>query len=601
VIRRGTQTLLGSPSAAADNKTNSSGVPLVQCLLDEDRGAEALKLAQKLIEEDASLAGRYYVLGLCLDRVGRHEEALAAYSQELAKHPGNREAQDRSQALTEALTPPTPEVIPMTKRSWHTSLPREVLLRLQRSSHNYMYRGVSMLKNAFDFALYPLLIWKLKPRTIIEVGSKAGGSAVWFGDLLTSFGIEGQVYSLDIVKVDVLQHPRVTFLEADGRALDRALGPELLGRLPRPWLVVEDADHAYQTSSAVLNFFHPWLVLGDYIVIEDGIISDLTEDTTCSSGPHCALKEFLKRHAHEYEIDSDYCDFFGYNVTWCTNGFLRKLTSPECSAPLLEQPRSERPTGLDLCSRNHKPRLLNLGCGAHFHPDWLNLDLVPSGPNVQRHDLRKPLPFGAGEFSAVYHSHVLEHMRHSEALPFLRECHRVLATGGVLRVAVPDLETIGRLYLRCLEGALAGEPEASERYDWIVLELLDQMVREESGGEMLRYWERDPMPAEEFVIERVGEEVRRWRRSGSPRSEFRGQRSENRSQTPEFRALGETHKWMYDRYSLGRLLREAGFGQVRVCAGSESGIPNFTVYRLDVTENGTSRKPDSLFMEAVKG
>jgi hypothetical protein len=35
---------------------------------------------------------------------------------------------------------------------------------------------------------------------------------------------------------------------------------------------------------------------------------------------------------------------------------------------------------------------------------------------------------------------------------------------------------------------------------------MDQMVREESGGEMLKYWQQNPMPAEEFVIERTGRE-----------------------------------------------------------------------------------------------
>jgi len=36
---------------------------------------------------------------------------------------------------------------------------------------------------------------------------------------------------------------------------------------------------------------------------------------------------------------------------------------------------------------------------------------------------------------------------------------------------------------------------------------MGQMVREESGGEMLKYWQLNPMPAEEFVIERAGREV----------------------------------------------------------------------------------------------
>ena len=184
-----------------------------------------------------------------------------------------------------------------------------------------------LLKNPFDLALYPTLLWKLKPLSIIEIGSKSGGSALWMGDLLSNFGIDGHVYSLDIVKVDTVSHPRVTFLEADGRALGETLLPEFLQHLPRPWLVIEDADHAYETSSAVLKFFDHWLQPQEYIVVEDGIISDLSEIPDCNSGPHRALKEFLAHHRGEYDIDADYCDFFGYNLTWCTNGFLKKVGS----------------------------------------------------------------------------------------------------------------------------------------------------------------------------------------------------------------------------------------------------------------------------------
>src|SRR5205807_6238527 len=67
-------------------------------------------------------------------------------------------------------------------------------------------------------------------------------------------------------------------------------------------------------------------------IIEDGIVSDLAEDATCSSGPHRALKEFLARNRGEYQIDTASCDFFGHNLTWCTNGFLKKVhlvASPE--------------------------------------------------------------------------------------------------------------------------------------------------------------------------------------------------------------------------------------------------------------------------------
>ena len=76
----------------------------------------------------------------------------------------------------------------------------------------------------------------------------------------------------------------------------------------------------------MLEFFHPHLDTGEYIVVEDGIISDLGNDAACNSGPHRALKEFLAAQQKSYEVDGAYCDFFGYNLTWNSNGYLKKVS-----------------------------------------------------------------------------------------------------------------------------------------------------------------------------------------------------------------------------------------------------------------------------------
>jgi hypothetical protein len=57
---------------------------------------------------------------------------------------------------------------------------------------------------------------------------------------------------------------------------------------------------------------------------------------------------------------------------------------------------------------------------------------------------------------------------------------------------------------------------------------------------------------------------------------------------------------MYDRYSLGKLLKQAGFREVRVFRADESMIANFNSYLLDIEPDGSVRKPDSLFMEGRK-
>lgn len=245
--------------------------------------------------------------------------------------------------------------------------------------------------------------------------------------------------------------------------------------------------------------------------------------------------------------------------------------------------------------------LLNLGCGARTHPAWINVDFRADPPRVRGHDLRTPLPFATGSFSAVYASHVLEHFPHDYAPVFLGECRRVLKSGGIARIVVPDLEGIARLYLQYLDGALAGDGPSARRHEWMTIELLDQMTRERSGGEMAEYWKRNPLPEEEFVLERMGWEARRFLEDhrSRPAEARREPKAPTAREKAEFQGSGELHKWMYDRFSLRLLLEKSGFAECRVCRADESRIAGFNAYGLDLNEDGTVRKPDSLFMEAV--
>ena len=253
-----------------------------------------------------------------------------------------------------------------------------------------------------------------------------------------------------------------------------------------------------------------------------------------------------------------------------------------------------------------KLRLLNLGCGNRYHHSWINMDFSPRGADVIAHNLYKGIPSESNTFDVVYHSHLLEHFPKKYAPGFLQECYRVLKLGGILRVVVPDLEQIVRWYLVLLEKSLQGDQDAKNRYEWIMLELCDQMVRNVSGGEMLAYWKQNPMPAESFVIERAGSEVL------NVLNDIRGKGQEHPScgsdtiedleplRIGQFRLSGEIHQWMYDRYSLGKFLGLTGFKQVKVCRANESSIPNFNSYLLDIEPDGSVRKPDSLFMEGRK-
>ncbi len=215
--------------------------------------------------------------------------------------------------------------MPPTQRPLASSLAPRNLQSIQRGTLRYTWKGVPCVKNPFDFALYPLLVWQVKPGTIIEIGSNAGGSALWLADLLRLSGLSGTVVSVDIVEVKDVRDPRVRFLRGDANNLAATLSNAVLAQLPRPWLVVEDSSHQYATCLSVMRFFDPLLKPGEYLVIEDGIVDDLGMQQQFDGGPNRAIRKFLEECGGRFLVDVGLCDFFGHNVTWNTNGYLRKV------------------------------------------------------------------------------------------------------------------------------------------------------------------------------------------------------------------------------------------------------------------------------------
>ncbi len=190
---------------------------------------------------------------------------------------------------------------------------------------------------------------------------------------------------------------------------------------------------------------------------------------------------------------------------------------------------------------------VHIGSHVQAPADWINFDASPtlrlqrvpliggflhrlSGmpdlfPDAVRYgDITKGLPFEDGSVSAVYASHVLEHLSHEDFYRALDETRRILKPGGVFRLIVPDLAGRARRYLAAYE---RGDGAAAERF------------------------------MRETLLGRV---------------------SRPKSLKAQAKALfgNEVHLWMWDEPSMRAALSVVGFADIRRCAIGDASDPAFS-------------------------
>jgi len=94
----------------------------------------------------------------------------------------------------------------------------------------------------------------------------------------------------------------------------------------------------------------------------------------------------------------------------------------------------------------NKPIKLHIGCGwRNFGKEWIHID----GGNYDHLDYKSITDlaqFKNNSVDLIYASHVFEYFDRKEAADLLKEWHRILKLGGILRLAVPDFNTMIKLY-----------------------------------------------------------------------------------------------------------------------------------------------------------
>ncbi|XP_044183431.1 rhamnosyl O-methyltransferase-like [Acropora millepora] len=216
---------------------------------------------------------------------------------------------------------------PIEERKDTGELSCEAICSISQGKWQTCWRGVDMLKDPLDLVIVQHLLWELKPQTVVELGAYKGGSALWTADMLKMFGCKSRVISVDIdlslLDPEAKKSPDVEFIEGDIMEIEKLLPEEFLETLVHPWFVVDDA-HA--NVKGVLEYFDRFTQPGDYICVEDTnpIVPALMDQGLIREKLN-QLKSFLIGRSERYLVDQRYTDFFGYNATWNTNGFLKRV------------------------------------------------------------------------------------------------------------------------------------------------------------------------------------------------------------------------------------------------------------------------------------
>jgi predicted SAM-dependent methyltransferase len=249
----------------------------------------------------------------------------------------------------------------------------------------------------------------------------------------------------------------------------------------------------------------------------------------------------------------------------------------------------------------------------------------PDEPDLTNSSLEGKLRFSDNTFDAIYCFHVFEHLSWEEGLRCLKEMHRILKPGGVCRISTPNLEFFAEEYLKEVRATAEYGGDSSFRYQWSMLNLIDQAVRKKSGGGMATLLSGNTIDQEylkhlngdslNFVVDpNNGQSFDSVHKptyfDGSPaplsfqikKKAYALLRKVILKTSPmlDVEIMNERNRWLYDQVSLAQLYRLADFSEVFRQEYNKSLIEDWFRYNYDASIYGDYPLEPSLFMEGRK-
>lgn len=209
----------------------------------------------------------------------------------------------------------------MTLAQWYVKHQESVL------GGSCTWMGITAFKDPLDMWIYQEIIHEVQPDVIVEIGSAVGGSALFFADMLDIIG-KGIVVTVDIDRSTyIAEHDRIVTVTGDSSSRPIVQRVEELCK-GKEVLVIHDGDHNRARVLEDMRAYAPFVSVGSYLIVEDGIVDQIHPDSTeglfgdfTDGGPLRATWEFLQENDN-FVVDRSR---ERYIITYNPEGYLKRV------------------------------------------------------------------------------------------------------------------------------------------------------------------------------------------------------------------------------------------------------------------------------------
>ncbi len=210
----------------------------------------------------------------------------------------------------------------------------ELLIRADQYNwiHQTNWFGEPILNLPQDMFAIQEIIFKTRPKYIIEIGVAWGGSLLFYSTIMQVLGGE-KIIGIDIYIPDDLKQRIAAFgaiseriVWINGSSIDASIVDQVKSLLngAKEVLVLLDSNHTHEHVLEELRLYSPLIGKGNYIVVGDTVIEDIPYQAhrprpwRPGNNPKTALLQFIKEN-ERFEIDHNIdnklllsCNFNGY-------------------------------------------------------------------------------------------------------------------------------------------------------------------------------------------------------------------------------------------------------------------------------------------------